>query len=151
MARLLLLEDDFRLAQQLEELLLRDGHLISIALTLDNAMGLCKHYEFDLIVSDLFLTERGSVTHQGGFSFILRLRDPHAGEDAPPWWKFVPILAISGGVEGASKGVETAEGALWRAAESGADALLAKGFSDEEFLTTLNALLKNGRPLDAIG
>lgn len=140
MSGILCVEDDFRVAARVEEILVAGGHAVSVASTVEQALQLCAGYRFDLVIVDLFVFVDGVLSPEGGHGFIRRLR----GDWEPKrsgWWATVPILAVSGGLA-ASYGLEDdGRAPLGRALGHGATDTLQKSQFDAELLPKVESML----------
>ncbi len=123
MARILLVDDSEDFLVVLREFLVRAGHEVCTASNGNEALEQVKIQTFDLLITDIVMPERE------GLETITEMR------------KRVPalkIIAISGG------GRLGAQDYLAAARVLGASATLAKPFVRDEFLRTVEAVLKRG-------
>ncbi len=114
--RVLLIEDSAELCSALKEYLQPDGYEIHVALEGEQALRDIAHNQFDLVAVDIFLPGRD------GLEIIKELRQAYPG---------LPIIAISGGSD------LDREMCLTAARQVGADAVLAKPFTPEDFKQAL--------------
>jgi two-component system, OmpR family, response regulator len=114
--RLLLVEDDVKLARTLERGLEREGYCVDLARDGDDALAQTEARDYDIVVLDVLLP--GADGHQ--VCRALRERD-----------RWVPVLMLTalGAVEDRIRGLDT-----------GADDYLVKPFSFAELLVRLRAL-----------
>src|SRR5262245_13588701 len=118
--RLLVVEDDPKMAGLIRRGLLEEGHAADVARVGDDAVWMAQAVEYDAIVLDLMLPGLN------GFEVCRRLRE--AGVWAP-----VLMLTARDGVEDRVAGLD-----------AGADDYLAKPFSFAELLARLRALARRG-------
>jgi len=118
--RLLLVEDDRKLAQTLERGLQREGYIVEVAYRGDDALECADARDYDLIVLDILLP--GIDGHE--VCRALRDRDR---------WLPVLMLTALGEVEDRIRGLDT-----------GADDYLVKPFDFGELLARLRALIRRG-------
>jgi two-component system, OmpR family, response regulator len=119
-ARLLLVEDDVKLARTLERGLSREGYTVDLAWTGDDALAAADVRDYDVVVLDVLLP--GTDGH--GVCRALRERD-----------RWVPVLMLTAldSVEDRIRGLDT-----------GADDYLVKPFDFGELLARLRALIRRG-------
>jgi two-component system, OmpR family, response regulator len=119
-ARLLMVEDDLKLARTLERGLTAEGYTVDLAHTGDDALARAAMRDYDVIVLDVLLP--GIDGHEVCRS--LRERD-----------RWVPVLMLTalGEVEDRIRGLDT-----------GADDYLVKPFDFGELLARLRALIRRG-------
>jgi two-component system OmpR family response regulator len=120
--RVLVVEDEKRLAAGLRNGLEADGFAVDVALNGTDGLWLAREEPYDAIVLDLMLPE------VNGFEICAQLRD------ARIW---TPILMLTAR-DGASDEV--------RALDSGADDYLTKPFAHAVLVARLRALLRRGAP-----
>ena len=122
-SRILVVEDDPRLAATVERVLVAEDHDVEIAADGDEALRRARARPFDLVVLDVMLPGLD------GIAVCKRLRA------AGP----VPILLLTalGGTEERVRGLD-----------SGADDYLVKPFAYEELLARVRALLRRTAPAD---
>src|SRR6266699_632125 len=122
-SRILVVEDDPRLAATVERVLVAEDHDVEIAADGDEALRRARARTFDLVVLDVMLHGLD------GIAVCKRLRA------AGP----VPILLLTalGGTEERVRGLD-----------SGADDYLVKPFAYEELLARVRALLRRAGPVD---
>ena len=125
-SRILVVEDDPRLAATLRRVLVAEGHDIEVAGDGNDALRRARERPFDLVVLDILLPGLD------GISVCRRLR-----ATGP-----VPILMLTalGGTEERVRGLD-----------SGADDYLVKPFAYEELLARTRALLRRVAPADRLG
>jgi DNA-binding response OmpR family regulator len=119
--RILIVDDDFDLAQALSDLVTADGRSAEIAHGGEEAIQRATHDKFDLIVLDMNLGDLD------GFAVCERLR----ASGVP-----VPILVLSGQTETSHK---------VKALKVGADDYVSKPFVVDELLARIGALLRRSR------
>jgi DNA-binding response OmpR family regulator len=119
-ARILVVEDEARIAEVVQSYLERDGHLVARAATGEEALADLTRRRFDLLVLDLGLP---GVT---GEEVCRRVR---ASSD-------VPIIMLT---------ARDAEEDLLKGLQSGADDYLTKPFSPRELTARVRALLRRSR------
>jgi len=122
-SRVLVVEDDPRLAATLDRVLSAEGHDVEIAGDGNEALNRARGRPFDLVVLDIMLPGLD------GISVCRRLRSTGS----------VPILLLTalGGTEERVRGLD-----------SGADDYLVKPFAYEELLARVRALLRRTAPPD---
>jgi two-component system response regulator MprA len=125
-SRILVVEDDPRLAATLERVLEAEGHDVEAAAEGHEALRRARERSFDLVVLDIMLPGLD------GISVCKRLRATGS----------VPILLLTalGGTEERVRGLD-----------SGADDYLVKPFAYEELLARARALLRRTAPLERLG
>lgn len=129
MARLLVLEDDETLVQQIKTYLEMDGHKVLPFSTATAALDFLATNVVDLIIADLFIRVEGEMTQDGGIKLISHVRQVD-GKD-------IPVIAISGSFR-ESHG----EFASSTAITVGATANLAKPFHPLELSKLVDLQLK---------
>lgn len=120
MGRILLIDDDDAVRTAMRMVLERAGHAVTVAPDGVHGLRLYREEPFDLVITDLYMPEKE------GIETIQELRAERAD---------VPILAVSGGLLGDK------EGPLTDAALFGANATLAKPFSNDELVAKVAELL----------
>lgn len=135
MVNILVLEDDFILAQDYKNIIEGMGHTAVIAATGTEALHHCEVQRFELAVVDIFIKQHGSFADDGGIFFISNIR--RLRERQFRTYSRIPIIAISG----ASTNNVT-DAVLGSAESVGANASLAKPF-DMSALTELIKQLLN--------
>jgi two-component system copper resistance phosphate regulon response regulator CusR len=120
--RILVVEDEKRIADFLCRGLQGAGYAVDAAPTGTSALDLLHHTDYDLVVLDLGLPDID------GLQVLEKVRNRKAG---PP----VLILSARGAVDDRVKGLET-----------GADDYLVKPFAFVELLARVRALLRRGQP-----
>jgi len=125
-SRILVVEDDPRLAATLRRVLAAEGHDIELAGDGNDALRRARERPFDLVVLDIMLPGLD------GISVCRRLRAGGA----------VPILMLTA-LGGTAERV--------RGLDSGADDYLVKPFAYEELLARTRALLRRAAPSDRLG
>lgn len=120
MARILLIDDDDSVRTMLRLTLAKFGHPVVEARNGKEGLKLFAAVDFDLVITDLVMPETE------GFEVLGALR-----KQIPR----VKVLVITGGLRGSV--VNFREMAL----HLGADRVLAKPFSNDEFIATVNELL----------
>lgn len=120
MSAILVIDDDASVREVVREMLELEGHEVTIAENGSEAIALLAGRRFDLVVTDLIMPEKE------GIETITEIRRTDSR---------TPIIAISGGGRlGPGDYLETAR-------YIGADATLAKPFTRQELLTTVESLL----------
>src|SRR2546427_7384266 len=122
-SRILVVEDDPRLASRLDRGLWAEGHDVEVAADGNDALHRARERPFDLVVLDIMLPGLD------GISVCRRLRSTGSG----------PILLLTalGGTEERGRGLDFC-----------ADDYLVKPFADEELLARVRALLRRTTPPD---
>jgi two-component system response regulator MprA len=122
-SRILVVEDDPRLAATLQRVLAAENHDVEVAADGNEALRLARERPFDLVVLDIMLPGLD------GIAVCKRLRSTGP----------VPILLLTalGGTEERVRGLD-----------SGADDYLVKPFAYEELLARVRALLRRTAPAD---
>ena len=118
--RILVVEDELKMASLLRRGLLEEGHAVDIARTGDDALWMAQTAEYDALVLDLMLPTID------GLEVCRRLR-------ANGVWSPVLMLTARDGVEDRVAGLD-----------AGADDYLPKPFSFAELLARLRALMRRG-------
>ncbi len=118
--RILLVEDELKMARALRRGLEQDGHAVDLAGDGDDALSRAVENDYDAIVLDIMLPGRD------GFSVCRELRS-HGG------WAPVLMLTARDGVEDRIRGLD-----------AGADDYLIKPFAFGELLARLRALVRRG-------
>ncbi len=118
--RLLVVEDDIKLARALHRGLEQEGYAVDLAVSGDEALEHAAQNDYDAIVLDLMLPGRD------GFSVCEALRD---GE------RWVPVLMLT---------ARTSVRDRIRGLDAGADDYLVKPFDFGELLARLRALMRRG-------
>ncbi|MEM7720134.1 MAG: response regulator [Pseudomonadota bacterium] len=138
MAHILVLEDDAILAGQLQELLETEDHTVVLFPTVAEALDYVKQNEVDLIITDIFIKEKGKHNAVGGVTLISTIKQLMKKE--------VPIIAISGAFTGPDH--EHSNSGLIRetARTVGATVLLAKPFTPAELFYLVTVCLEHGTP-----
>jgi two-component system copper resistance phosphate regulon response regulator CusR len=121
--RLLVVEDEKRIADFLSRGLEGAGHAVDVANTGRVALDLIHTIEYDLAILDLMLPD------MDGMQILQKIRNRKAG---PP----VLILSARGAVDDRVRGLE-----------QGADDYLVKPFAFVELLARVRALLRRGQPI----
>jgi two-component system response regulator MprA len=125
-SRILVVEDDVRLAATLQRVLVSEGHDVNVAADGFEALRQARTRRFDLVVLDVMLPGLD------GIAVCRRLRANGA----------VPILMLTALVGTAER---------VRGLDSGADDYLVKPFAYEELLARVRALLRRTAPVDSLG
>jgi two-component system, OmpR family, response regulator len=118
--RILVVEDELKMASLLRRGLTEEGHAVDLARTGDDALWMARATEYDAVVLDLMLPG------VDGFEVCRRLR-------AADVWSPVLMLTARDGVEDRVAGLD-----------AGADDYLPKPFSFAELLARLRALVRRG-------
>ncbi len=122
MTRILVIEDESKVAHAVRDGLRAEGYEASVAGTGDDGLALVRHEAFDLVVLDLMLPGRS------GLDVLAELR--RAGDATP-----VLVLTARDTVADRVSGLD-----------AGADDYLVKPFAFAELLARVRALLRRGRP-----
>lgn len=120
MARILLIDDDYRILDLLRDVLLEAGHDCYCAGNGAIGFKALEELPFDLVVTDLIMPEAE------GIETIMKIRKTGF---------HVPVLAISGGY------LKVPGDLLNTAARLGADRTLNKPFDLDDFMRVVNELL----------
>jgi two-component system OmpR family response regulator len=120
--RILVVEDEVKMAGLLRRGLVEEGHAVDVARTGDDALWMAGAAEYDAVVLDLMLPGID------GLEVCRRLRDEGV-------WAPVLMLTARDAVEDRIAGLD-----------AGADDYLAKPFSFAELLARLRALVRRGTP-----
>ena len=120
--RILVVEDELKMASLLRRGLVEEGHAVDVARTGDDALALAPVAPYDAIVLDLMLPG------MDGFGVCRRLREIGI-------WTPVLMLTARDAVEDRVAGLD-----------AGADDYLPKPFSFAELLARLRALVRRGAP-----
>jgi len=125
-SRILVVEDDPRLAATLDRVLAAEGHDVEVAGDGNEALRRARERPFDLVLLDVMLPGLD------GIAVCRRLRATGS----------VPILLLTalGGTEERVRGLD-----------SGADDYLVKPFAYEELLARTRALLRRAAPVERLG
>lgn len=118
--RILVIEDDRKIASFIERGLREDGYAVDVAGDGDTGLTNAQVYDYDAIVLDVMLPGRN------GYEVVRALRA--SGRDTP-------VLMLT---------ARDAKEDIVRGLEAGADDYLTKPFSFEEFLARVRALLRRG-------
>ena len=121
MPSILVVEDDEALRRLFEQMLLRDGHEVTIAADGAQALKLIEAMSFDVVVTDLIMPE------MEGLSLLRELRH----QKSP-----LKIIAMSGGGRG------SATDYLEMAAMLGAAATLSKPFTHQQLTEAVERVMK---------
>jgi DNA-binding response OmpR family regulator len=124
--RILIVEDERKLAQVLQSALRSEHYDVDVAPTGEDGFFRANDEAFDLVVLDLMLPGRGGLE----ILQALRKRQVHTP---------VLILTARDGIEDRVLGLDL-----------GADDYLVKPFALPELLARIRALLRRGRPADAL-
>ena len=120
--RILVVEDELKMAGLLRRGLVEEGHAVDIARTGDDALWMAQAAEYDAVVLDLMLPG------VDGIEVCRRLREDGV-------WAPVLMLTARDAVEDRIAGLD-----------AGADDYLPKPFSFAELLARLRALTRRGLP-----
>jgi two-component system OmpR family response regulator len=120
--RLLVVEDDAKLAGLLRRGLAEEGHAVDVAATGDDAVWMGQATAYDAVVLDVMLPGRD------GFAVCRALRESGM-------WSPILMLTARDAVEDRVEGLD-----------AGADDYLAKPFSFDELLARLRAVVRRGAP-----
>ena len=121
MSRILIVEDEKRIASFVEKGLQANGFATAVAATAREGLGMARRGEFDLVILDLGLPD------QDGLEMLRELR---TGEARPP----VVILTARDGVQDTVAGLE-----------GGADDYVTKPFRFDELLARVRVRLRGER------
>ena len=119
--RILLIEDDKTVSQNIASVLKRSGMIVDTVFMGEEGLEISKHYDYDLIILDLMLPS------MDGYEVLKHLRG--SGSQTP-------VLILSGLSE-ADKKV--------RGLASGADDYLTKPFDKEELVARVNAIVRRAK------
>ncbi|KAA2314278.1 response regulator [Pseudooceanicola sediminis] len=135
MARILLMEDDQDQAELLAMILIREGHDVTVTADAAAAIDRVGQERFDLVVSDLFVRQKGVLVSNGGLRLIGYIRNgARKGEQATAF--DVPVIALSGVMGGPT------DSHFLKIAESvGANRRLEKPVSPSYLNDVINELL----------
>jgi two-component system, OmpR family, response regulator len=120
--RVLVVEDEAKLAALLRQGLRREGMAVDVASTGEEAVMRATATEYDVILLDVMLPG------QNGFQVCRRLRDSEV-------WSPTLMLTALDEIDDRVRGLD-----------SGADDYLAKPFSFQELLARMRALIRRGAP-----
>jgi two-component system OmpR family response regulator len=120
--RLLVVEDDAKLAGLLRRGLAEEGHAVDVAATGDDAVWMGQATAYDAVVLDVMLPGRD------GFAVCRALRESGM-------WSPILMLTARDAVEDRVEGLD-----------AGADDYLVKPFSFDELLARLRAVVRRGAP-----
>lgn len=118
--RILIIEDDQKIASFIERGLREDGYAVDVAHDGETGLTNAHVYDYDAVVLDVMLPGRN------GYEIVRALRT--AGRDTP-------VLMLT---------ARDAKEDIVRGLEAGADDYLTKPFSFEEFLARVRALIRRG-------
>jgi two-component system, OmpR family, response regulator len=118
--RLLVVEDDTKLARALERGLQREGYAVDLAETGDDALSQASENDYDAVVLDVMLPGRD------GFSVCRAMRSTE---------RWAPVLMLT---------ARDQVGDRIRGLDAGADDYLVKPFDFGELLARLRALIRRG-------
>jgi len=121
MASILVVDDDVALRRLFEQMLVRGGHVVTIAADGAKALKLIETTAFDLVITDLIMPE------MEGLSLLREIRNKKLS---------LKVIAMSGGGRG------SAVDYLEMAAMLGAAATLPKPFTFQELSDTVDGVLK---------
>lgn len=127
MAEIILLEDDFVLAQDYIDALQVHGHSVENVSSATEMLKRCKDKKFDLAIVDIFIWSDGRLVPDGGLSFISRLR--YRSAPGTKTHAKIPIIAISGGFTAKPR-----SGPLHNARDLGAVETMSKPFSTSQLV-----------------
>ncbi|MBT9384975.1 response regulator [Pseudooceanicola sp. CBS1P-1] len=136
MARILLMEDEVDQAVMLSLIIEKRGHQVDIAASADEAIAKADATAYDLVITDLFVQQKGVQVGSGGLRLIGFLRNgTRTGPVATE--RSVPIIAMSGVLGGPS------EGHFLKIAETtGANIRLEKPVPPQKLHAAIDDLLK---------
>lgn len=120
--RILLAEDDRKIARHLSEGLQEEGYVVDMAQDGDEALWLARHNAYDLLVLDVMMPGKD------GLGVIRQIR--RSGKETPSIF-----ITAKGEIRDRVAGLD-----------AGADDYLIKPFSLEELLARMRALLRRNRP-----
>lgn len=120
--RILLAEDEPKVAQHLRQGLAAEGYAVDLAVDGDEAIWLAKNHPYDVMALDVMMPGKG------GFTVVRQLRRDQI---------FTPVIFLTarGEIEDRVRGLD-----------AGGDDYLVKPFSLAELLARLRALLRRQRP-----
>lgn len=134
MARILLMEDDYQIAMEIERIFAVDGHTVVTANSGASAIKRFNEFDIDLVITDMFVSKGGKYIPDGGLNLIFHIRRGLPLEHRK--YSRTPVIAISGGVE-----VAGGYSPLRTALSTGANAVLRKPFPIPELLAIARRLL----------
>lgn len=123
MPNILVVEDDGSLRRLFEQMLVREGHVVTLASDGAKALRLLETSTFDVVITDLIMPE------MEGLSLLRALRALRSTK-APP-----KVIAMSGGGRGGATDY------LEMAKMLGAAATLAKPFTQEDLAAAIERVL----------
>ena len=135
MAEILILEDDRPLAQQWRRTLMNAGHSVEICAAASEALEIINTRRFDLFIVDMLIRRDGAYVPDGGMILISKMRQMHRNSE--PWWRTVPILAVTGALV-----LPNGFDPLRRASGMGANMTLRKPVRSLTLLESVRSLLK---------
>ncbi|WP_298837259.1 response regulator [uncultured Roseobacter sp.] len=131
--RILLVEDNVPLQQEIVEVLEKEGHRVTVATDADEAIALSQSEAFDGIILDMFLSYDDTGQYRGSLTLIAGVKRMSPGKrrnNVP-----VPVLAISGGAE-----VKGGYSPLRTARDLGADDWLRKPVREADLINWVRKL-----------
>lgn len=132
MAHILLLEDEFVLANSYKEILEKKGHEVVTFGRGEKAKEYFEAEKVDLIIADLFIKEGDQFEKFGGITLISWIKQLQGSD--------VPIIAISAAF-GSGSTVDHATMARGTAITVGATVTLPKPFADRELTDLVDEVL----------
>ena len=122
----LVIDDEVSHASLISRVISKNGHHVDVVHRAEEGLAKFQDRKYDLVITDVFMEGIGGIEAITG----MRQARPE-----------VPIIAISAGFSDMS-----AEAALRRAREVGADAILPKPFPLAELRITMTRLIESRRP-----
>jgi len=132
---ILVMDDEIEFALDVQSVLEEAGYDVHWAGSASAALQILKSEQIDLIITDVFVYNRGQPTADGGITLISKLRTSELTEAAPEVTG-VPIIAVSG-----ARDIAGRSAVLKYCAKIGADYTLTKPLMHRELLETVNTAL----------
>jgi CheY-like chemotaxis protein len=129
MAQILIMEDDIHFAFNLRTLLEKHGHCVEWTRNATEAFAAIGNARFDLVVTDIFVSEDGKIVPDGGTKLQGRIR-------ADPKLHHLPIIVVT-----ASKPSPYSPDYKQFSKSLGARAAFTKPLNEEEFMATVADIL----------
>lgn len=129
MARILIMEDDIHFAFGLRTLLEEQGHCVEWTRNATEAFAAIGNTKFDLVVTDIFISEGGKIVPDGGTKLQGRIR-------ADPKLHDLPIIVVT-----ASKPSPYSPDYKKLSTSLGARAAFTKPLDEERFMAVIDDVL----------